>query len=238
MKAILATIPALLLAACQTTNDNIVTGPELTPVGTGLATSAREPLPMTFTEQPRQSFRSLWGGNSEDLFRDQRARNVGDIVTVSIAIDDKAEFENQSNRSRRSAAGAGFGASLGFGGFGSTAKAGDIAGDLDINSSTESRGSGSIDRSEKLRLSIAAVVTEVLPNGSLVIRGSQEVRVNHEIRVLHIGGIVRHTDITSGNRVAYDKIAEARISYGGRGRLTDVQQPALGQRIYDKVVPF
>ena len=106
------------------------------------------------------------------------------------------------------------------------------------DSSSSSNGQGTIDRSEKLRLSVAAIVNEVLPNGNVVISGSQEVRVNYELRILNIAGIVRPRDISPKNTISYDKIAEARVSYGGRGRLMEVQQPAYGQQIYDVVAPF
>ncbi len=236
MKRAAAIAALTLLAGCQT-HDNLVTGPQLSPVGEGLV-AERHPLPVSFAPSGGGSTHSLWSNNAQDLFRDLRARNVGDVVTVIISIDDKAQFDNQSDRSREASTRFGFGAALGFGGFGAEAKAGDASGNLDINSGTASRGQGSIDRAERLRLSIAVVVTEVLPNGNLLIRGSQEVKVNNEVRVLNIAGIVRPLDISKDNVIAYDKIAEARISYGGRGRITDVQQPAWGQRVYDAAVPF
>lgn len=232
----LAYLLALALAGCQS-NANVVTGPKLTPVGDGLA-YARAPLPVGFSEPPRRSPRSLVGENSADLFRDQRARRVGDVVTVVIAIDDKAQFDNESGRSRESQSRLGLGGNFSFGGFGAENQSGSTAGGLDATSGTRSRGAGSIDRSEKLRLSVAAVVTEVLPNGNLLISGTQEVKVNFELRVLNIAGIVRPLDISGDNVISYEKIAEARVSYGGRGRITEVQQPAWGQRIYDSVTPF
>jgi flagellar L-ring protein precursor FlgH len=112
------------------------------------------------------------------------------------------------------------------------------SGNLGVDSGSGSAGSGSIDRSEEIQLSVAAVVTDRLPNGNLVISGSQEMRVNFEMRILQIAGIVRPRDIQANNTIPYDKIAEARVSYGGRGRITEVQQPAWGQQIYDIVTPF
>ena len=110
--------------------------------------------------------------------------------------------------------------------------------DSNISSTSESSGKGTIDRSEKIQLSVAAVVTDVLPNGNLVINGSQEVRVNFELRQLTVAGIARPTDITRTNMVSYDRLAEARISYGGRGRVSEVQQPSWGHQIYDTLRPF
>ena len=105
-------------------------------------------------------------------------------------------------------------------------------------STSSYQGDGSVRRKEKLTLRVAATITEVLPNGVLRIQGSQEVRVNYEIRELIVTGFVRPEDISRQNEITYDKIAGARISYGGRGQITDVQQPRYGQQIVDNLLPF
>jgi flagellar L-ring protein FlgH len=174
-----------------------------------------------------------WEGTSADLFRDPRARNVGDIVTVNISINDKASLDNNSNRSRDSTVDAGFSLGLDF-----VPTRYPISGNAAIDNESKSTGKGTIDRSEKIELSVAALVTDILPNGNLVLSGSQEVRVNFEVRVLAIAGVVRPQDISRDNMVPYDKIAEARVSYGGRGRLTEVQQPGVGQQLFDLFTPF
>jgi flagellar L-ring protein precursor FlgH len=218
-------VPLLLvigLAACATDKPDPPDSPALSLVGQGL-TVDRAPLPAAFTEPEIRSQNSLWAHNNQGLFRDLRARKVGDVVTVTIDINDQAQFDNQSGRSRQGSAKGSFAAALGFEGFGISKKAADASGNFNADGSTNSKGAGSIDRSEKLHLSIAAVVTEVLPDGNLLVSGSQEVRVNHEIRVLNIAGIVRWLDIGANNVISYDKIAEARVSYGGRGKISDVQ---------------
>jgi len=232
MRHILASMVALSLGACASNFNELGREPVMTPVGYGLNV-VREPLPTVFASTRRGSYHSLWTQDSADLFQDPRAKRIGDVVTVNIQIDDKAQFDNASDRSRNSSAGLGFDLAADFNG-----AAGEASADGTIRSRSSAIGQGSIDRSEKLRLSVAAVVTEVLPNGNVVISGSQEVRVNFEVRVLNIAGIVRPRDISRKNTISYDKIAEARISYGGRGRLTDVQQPAWGHQIYDAVTPF
>jgi hypothetical protein len=150
------------------------------------------------------------------------------VLTVLIDINDKAQFDNTSDRSREAGSKGSLSGALGFGGLGVDAQAGKGSASLDGSAETHSKGQGTIDRSEKLRLTVAAVVSEVLPDGNLMVSGSQEVRVNFEVRVLNVAGIVRTLDISADNTIAYDKIAEARVSYGGRGRISEVQQPAWG----------
>ena len=206
--------------------------PVLSPIGTGLA-APRETLPTTFGSLNRRTYHSAWSPTAVDMFQDPRARNVGDVITVSIQIEDKAQFDNSSDRSRSQKS------SLGFDfGYGVSALKDSATADAGIRSSTETKGAGTIDRSESLRLSVAAVVTELMPNGNILISGSQEVRVNNEVRVLTVAGIVRPRDISRKNTIDYDKIAEARISYGGRGRITDVQGPTLGQQVFETLAPF
>lgn len=221
------------LGACNTNRlSEFGQPPVLTPIGSGLA-APREPLPTTFGSLNRHSYHSTWSPGAVDLFQDPRARTVGDVITVSISIDDKAQFGNSSDRSRSQKSSLGFDFGYGVSGLKDSATA-----DAGIRSGTETKGAGNIDRSETLRLSVAAVVTEVLPNGNALISGSQEVRVNNEVRVLSVAGIVRPRDISRSNTIAYDKIAEARISYGGRGRITDVQGPTLGQQVFETLAPF
>lgn len=232
MKHLMAVAGFIFLGACATRPEEIGREPGMTPVGTGLAVE-REPFPHVFRNTGHAAPNSTWSNASADLFTSPRARQVGDIVTVNIQIDDKAEFENASDRSRKSSVNAGLDYAFKFKGWNADGTA-----DVGLKSDSSSNGQGTIDRSEKLRLSVAAVVTEVLPNGNVLISGSQEVRVNYEVRVLNIAGIVRPRDISPKNTISYDKIAEARVSYGGRGRLMEVQQPAYGQQIFDAITPF
>src|SRR5262249_40644291 len=151
-----------------------------------------------------------------DLYRDPRACRVGDVITVVISMQDKAKLDNKTDRSRDSQ----IKASLDW--LGSIAGWTDAGkGNANLSTNTQIKGNGQIDRTEDIKLSIAAIVTDVLPNGNLMISGSQEFRVNTEMRVLNVGGIVRPRDISRGNTISYEKIAEARMSYGGRGNLSD-----------------
>ena len=208
--------------------------PALTPVGSGIEPTARAAY--SYPQEPHQPKRkfSLWDDRQSRLFTDPRALNTGDILTVKIRLDDSAKFKNESERERTASRGLGAEVGATWGWLEGTV--GSAAGK--VQSNTRSEGSGATARSEKLDLSVAAVVTEVLPNGNLLIRGSQEVRVNAELRVLTIAGIVRVKDIGAENTIPYERIAEARISYGGRGRLTEVQQPPYGQQVIDVVSPF
>ncbi|MGE0500359.1 MAG: flagellar basal body L-ring protein FlgH [Rhizobiaceae bacterium] len=205
--------------------------PEMSTVGSGYTERAIEAYPRE-PSRPVSQF-SLWNDRQSRLFTDPRALSVGDILTVRISINDRAKFKNESERNRTSDRSLGADATLGWDGFETSG-----AGDVGVKSGSKSTGTGATARSEDIDLMVAAIVTDVLPNGNLIIQGSQEVRVNAELRILTIGGIVRPSDIGAQNMISYERIAEARISYGGRGRLTEVQQPPYGQQILDHILPF
>ncbi|MEM9550338.1 MAG: flagellar basal body L-ring protein FlgH [Pseudomonadota bacterium] len=197
-------------------------------------------LPL-YTETPREADRaSLWSAGRQSLLGDRRAMAKGDILTVVIEIDDEAEISNDTSRSR------GGSESLNIPQlFGLPQRVDEnlpagasLANAVSIDSSGQSKGSGTVKRNEKLTLRVAATIVEVLPNGILSISGTQELRVNFEMRELLVSGYVRPEDISRQNEITYDKIASARVSYGGRGQITDVQQPRYGQQILDAVLPF
>jgi flagellar L-ring protein FlgH len=227
-------LAALAVAGCETTP---LAPPQLSPVGTGLAVN-RLALPVTVPTQPQGIGGSLYGRRTRDLLTDVRAGDVGDTMTVLINIDDKAKFDNESERKRTSSIDSKFNIFANGQGFDGPGGSGNLDVGAKTGTASNYKGSGAIDRSEKLSLQVAAVVTEVLENGNLVISGSQEIRVNDEIRVLQVTGVVNPLDVTRENTVPYEKIAEARISYGGRGRHSEIQSPGWGQQIYDRVVPF
>jgi flagellar L-ring protein precursor FlgH len=226
-------VALLLLASGCARKPDLFQEPTMSPVGSGFV--ARTDPAMLQMDVPRASPNgaSLFQDGAANLFTDPRASKIGDVITVSIFINDKASFGNTSGRSQTAQETGSFDWSFGLGS--ATHKVNAAA---DINASSSSNGQGTIDRSEKIQLAVAAVVTRVMPNGNLMISGSQEVRVNFEMRQLQIAGIVRPRDISSNNLISYDKIAEARISYGGKGRITDVQQPSWGQQIFDAAKPF
>lgn len=183
---------------------------------------------------------SLWSGGQQSLLGDRRAVKRGDILTVVIDIDEQAEIANSSERARSGSESMGipqfFGVPQRYDqGITPGASLGNA---VDLSSSSRSSGDGSVRRSEELTLRVAATVVDVLPNGVLSIEGAQEVRVNFELRELLVSGYVRPEDISRQNRITYDKIANARISYGGRGQITDVQQPRIGQQLLDAILPF
>lgn len=235
--AITAVFCLTLLGGCGPRIHEIGREPALTPVGTGLRPNRvavpAEPAPVvTYTRG-----NSFWQDASADLFRDPRAMKIGDVVTVKISMKDKANLDNTSERKRDNKTS--FGLDVGWD-TNLPLLNGKRSGTIDskIDSKSETKGEGAINRSESIELLVAAVVSDVLPNGNLIISGTQEVRVNFEVRVLTVQGIVRPRDISTENMVSYERIAEARISYGGRGRITDVQQPAWGQQLLDMITPF
>jgi flagellar L-ring protein precursor FlgH len=207
--------------------------PFMSPVGTGLVADVQPTASAIFLPSGRNNPQSIWNGGRADIFSDPRATKIGDVVTVNIAINDRATFGNATDRSLDSQVDAGFDFKLAV-----NNKTSEFKPQFTSSALSSTKGEGTTDRSEKIRLSVAAVVTDVLPNGNLIVSGSQEVRVNFELRLLNVAGIVRPRDISKENTISYDKVAEARISYGGRGRIMEVQQPAIGQQFYDWFKPL
>ncbi len=233
MKKIAVLLVLPLVAGCAGQWQDLGHEPRMSAVGSGLSAHGADDIVAKFPNGPNAPSTSLWDPTRSDFFRDPRATRPGDVVTVNIQINDRATFGNTTDRSLNSKISNSydFAASLAaplFSGKGSANAASD----------SSATGKGSIDRSEKIQLQVAAVVTRVLPNGNMLISGSQEVRVNYELRLLEIAGVVRPRDIGKDNTISYEKIAEARISYGGHGRLSEVQQPGVGQQIYDVYRPY
>jgi flagellar L-ring protein FlgH len=230
---VVALTACLLLAGCSGTTSDLGREPKLSSVGSGLdQTSSLRPLgsyPLALSSGSTLPPDDL----GSQLFQDPRAHREGDLVTVRIAINDSASLVNRTDRSRDGKSGYGIETSIK-----NAAISDGMSGSLDLKSDTSSKGQGSTVRSERIELQIAAMVIRILPGGNLMISGSQEVRVNYELRMLNVGGIIRPQDISRDNSITYEKIAEARIAYGGKGRITEVQQPAYGQQILDQVMPF
>ncbi|MDB5511987.1 MAG: flagellar basal body L-ring protein FlgH [Enterovirga sp.] len=234
---------ALALGGCGSLDrlSNVGKAPALSSIEDPTAQPGYKPvrMPMPTPQPSSYAANSLWRTGSRAFFKDQRAQQVGDIVTVKVQVTDKANLDNETKRSRTN------NESFGAGNlFGAESKIGKVlpgatAGALvNADSSSSSEGAGSVARKEELTTSVAAVVTQVLPNGNLVVEGKQEIRVNFEVRELIVAGVIRPEDIEGDNTIASTKIAEARIAYGGRGQITDVQQPRYGQQVMDIVLPF
>lgn len=183
---------------------------------------------------------SLWKQGSRTFFQDRKARRVGDILNVVVRVSDKAELENETERTRDNFDDVDANSALGWENIAASAFSGTLSPSqfVDLNSTSTSTGTGTIEREEVIETEIAAMVTQILPNGNLIIHGDQEIRVNFEVRKVSVDGIVRPEDISAENSVDSNKIAEARISYGGRGQITDVQQPRIGNQIVDILSPF
>lgn len=237
-------LAALLLTACSRL-ENVGQAPAFAPPGEAVRPApALAPARVALATPPPSTgpapgaTASLWRSGPESLFGDRRARRHGDIVTVVIEIDDNAEMRNNSERRRSASEDMSVSALFGLPSL--ISRALDINTDpaVGIGSNSSSSGEGSVRRNEKIALRIAVTVVDVLPNGHLVVAGNQEVRVNYELRDLQVVGVVRPEDISRRNEITYDKMAEARISYGGRGQITDVQQPRYGQQVLDVIAPF
>lgn len=242
LRAILmACVAILTLLGCDRL-EQVGQLPAMSPTGNGTEVVAMSlaPYPERAPVVSSRDQASLWGAGRQSLFGDRRAQSRGDIMTVVIEINDSANFSNATGRSRSGSENLSINSLFGIPEILQPAlpDGASLSDAANTSSSSASSGQGTVSRNEQLTLRVAATVTEVLPNGVLRIEGTQEVRVNFEVRELTIAGYVRPEDITRQNEVTYDKIAAARISYGGRGHISDVQQPRVGQQVSDILLPF
>lgn len=229
------------LGACASI-DEAVNGPQLTPISNPAAVvgDKRVSMPLPAPDTQAAGPNSLWRAGARSFFGDQRARQIGDILTVNISIKDNAQVNNSTQRSRSGTEEAGVSALLGYEENLKKILPGDPSLDpaVGFNSTSTANGQGAVNRAETVNLTIAAVITDRLPNGNLVIGGSQEVRINNELRELLVSGVIRPEDIAADNTIEQTKIAEARISYGGRGDISAQQKQRYGQAVWQKVAPF
>ncbi len=238
-------VAAFGMSACNTLErlSEVGSGPAISEIQNPAQKADYRPvsMPMPAPEVAYNNANSLWRPGSRAFFKDQRASTVGDILTVIVDINsEKAELTNTTTSSRGGAESVGVPALAGLEAsinnvLPNSVSAASLA---SIDSSSSTSGAGTISRNESVNIRLAAVVLQVLPNGNLVVAGRQEVRVNYELRELTVTGVIRPQDIGSDNTIDWDKIAEARISYGGRGTISNVQQPRYGQQIFDIIFPF
>jgi flagellar L-ring protein precursor FlgH len=234
----------LLLPGCGVMTELANTGraPPLTPITNPTDAKNYQPVSMPMPAPPEapQSPDSLWQSNARAFFKDQRASRVGDILTVLVSINDDANLKNNTSAARTGTSSFGFANFFGLENvvpkiFGSSSNSASL---VSVNGAGASTGTGQIQRNETVTLSLAGEITQILPNGNLVVDARQEMEVNSELRILQVAGIIRPEDITSDNTVASDQLAEARISYGGTGTLSNMQAPRVGQQVVDSIMPY
>jgi flagellar L-ring protein precursor FlgH len=244
MRRMLMLIAPLALMACSGAErlSRLGDAPDMAGIANPTADPRWRPvsMPMPNPQDPPLANNSLWRPGSRTFLRDQRAAAVGDIVTVLVAIQDEAELQNRTTRARDNTEGMGLPRLLGLeSSYARLFPTGiDPSRLVEANSTSGVSGTGSVRRNESVTLRVAATVTQLLPNGNLVVAGRQQVRVNAELRDLTVGGVIRPQDIASDNTVRHDRLAEARIAYGGRGVISDVQRPRVGQELLDIILPF
>ncbi len=235
----------LSLTGCGTTMDRLSSvgqDPKMAAIENPVLQSNYHPvsMPMPADRLETKQANSLWMSGRKSFFKDQRAGQVGDILTVMVSIADTAKLENKSEKTKDSSEAMGMPNMFGLEGKLSKVlpEATDPSSLVSTSGSTSDTGKGKIERKEEVDLKVAAVVTQILPNGNMVIHGRQQVRVSNERRDLEVAGIIRPEDITTNNSISYEKIAEARISYGGAGMITDANRPRYGNELMDILLPF
>jgi flagellar L-ring protein FlgH len=238
---LLVPVIALLTAACQPLT-TVGRAPEFAPLEPRLEHAAlyNVPLPATTERFAPAASASLWSASQRSLLGDRRANQPGDILTVVIEINDSAQISNSTQRGRTGSQSMGVPQLFGVPQIAERylPDGASLANAVQMQSASAFQGSGSVTRNERVALRVATTVIERLPNGVMRIEGSQEVRINNELRDLVVTGFIRPEDISRRNEITYDRIAGARISYGGRGQITQVQQPRYGQQISEILLPF
>ena len=244
-KILISGIAILSLNACGMMGErlkNVGRDPAMAPIENPVEKAGYQPVRMPMPERrvEIQQANSLWMSGRKSFFKDQRAGQVGDILTVMVDIQDNAKLENKSQKIKSADESLGVPGILGFESHLDKVLPDAVNADelIGTESSTRNIGNGKIERKEDVQLKVAAVVTQILPNGNLVIHGRQQVRISNERRDLEVAGIIRPEDITTQNSIGYEKIAEARISYGGAGMLTDANRPRYGNEVMDIILPF
>ena len=218
-------------------------GPELSTIDNPMAAESYQPvsMPMPAPQAVEENPNSLWRAGAKAFFKDHRAKNVGDILTVNLALSDNATLSNVTERERADTEDSDVTDLLGF-----EDKLGEVFPDtidspgtiVSFGTTSVTSGDGTITRSEAVNLELAAIVTQILPNGNLVIMGRQEIVVNSELRELMVTGVIRVSDIDTNNTIEHTDIAEMRVAYGGRGSLSQLQQPRWGMQVWDILFPF
>ncbi len=244
-KALSLSLLCLLLSGCYALNrlENVGDRPSITPIKDPTKLPNYHPVTMPMPEPKEHEHRvnSLWQDGARGFFKDQRAKRVGDILTVNVNItNDQAEFSSDTDRDRETTEKFSVNSFMGYEkDFAQVLPEAVIPKDLvGLSNKPTYKGGGKTKRSEKMSFKLAVTIVQILPNGNYVISGRQEMRVNFENREISLTGIVRASDITSANTVSYEKIAEARISYGGRGNIMDYQQPPIGSQIMTHISPY
>jgi flagellar L-ring protein precursor FlgH len=246
LKKLLLVSSLLTTVACANTMERIEeinSGPKLAQVQSPADNPNYKPItnwPAQSDGVPPRTANSLWQQGSRSFFKDQRATRVGDILTVVVKISDKAALNNSTSSTRSNNESLDAGSYFGLEDKIGTILPGDpnLPNLVDYESNRKISGGGTIGRKEDIETRIAAIITQVLPNGNLALKGTQQVRVNHELREVAIEGVIRPEDISSDNTIQSEQIAEARISYGGRGTISYANQPRYGSELIDIISPF
>ena len=231
-----ATILSAALCGCSAVDriENIGSAPKMAPLGNPADVKLVKAIPAM--PPITHDNNSLWQPNAKSFFSDPRASRIGDVITVNVSVADSANMQDTTSRSRTNSEGANL--TNFFGLENPLAKSMNPGNLVNMGSNTSNVGAGTVNRQETINMTLAALVAQVLPNGNLVIDGHQQVRVNNEMRDMQVTGIVRREDITQANSVNLSQIAEARITYGGQGTVSDVQQPRLGSQLFDIIMPW
>lgn len=236
---------ALMLCGCDLPQrlSSIGEAPQLSHIQDPTRLKGYQPItmPMPYGQDtiPSGKTPSLWQTGAQAFFKDQRAYKIGDIITVKVHIDQDESIEMTPTINRQNQGIATYNSMFGLEKAAANAfGAASTPNVLNVTSNPQLTGSAKYEVKDKMTFQIAATVVQILPNGNMVVDGRQEMRLVNEVREVMIKGIVRREDISASNTINSEKVSELRISYGGRGDLSDMQSFPWGQQIANKLLPF
>jgi flagellar L-ring protein FlgH len=197
-------------------------------------------IPVEESSEKLVSPGSLWtpGAKFVDMYIDQRAKRIGDIVVVQIVENSSADKEAKTESKKTNTMDNSITTILGIPLNKSSIKGDKLSPEVNASTSTDFKADGKTTRTGTISGSVSARIERILPSGNLVIKGKKQTRVNSELQYIIISGIIRPEDVSPINTIQSTYIADMQLDYYGTGVIGDQQNKGFIARALDKIWPF